>query len=40
VNIDDAARADHIFHTLMGEEVSPRRAFILAHAKNVRNLDI
>jgi len=40
VNIDDAARADHIFHTLMGAEVSPRRAFILAHAKSVQNLDI
>ena len=40
VNIDDAARADHIFHTLMGAEVSPRRAFIQAHAKSVQNLDI
>jgi len=40
VNIDDAAKADHIFRTLMGAEVSPRKAFIQAHAKSVRNLDI
>ncbi len=40
VNIDDAAKADHIFHTLMGEEVPPRKAFIQAHARSVRNLDI
>ena len=40
VNVDDAARADHIFHTLMGAEVSPRRAFIQAHAKSVQNLDV
>ena len=40
VGIDDAAKADHIFHTLMGGEVPPRKAFIQAHAKSVRNLDI
>ena len=40
VSIDDAAKADGIFHTLMGGEVPPRKAFIQAHAKNVRNLDI
>ncbi len=40
VNIDDAAKADHIFRTLMGAEVAPRKAFIQAHAKSVRNLDI
>ncbi len=40
VNIDDATKADHIFHTLMGNEVPPRKAFIQAHAKSVRNLDI
>jgi len=40
VNVDDAARADHIFHTLMGEEVPPRKAWIQSHAKNVKNLDI
>ena len=36
----DAMKADHIFRTLMGEEVPPRKAFIQAHAKSVRNLDI
>ena len=40
VSIDDAAKADRIFRTLMGAEVSPRKAFIQAHAKSVRNLDI
>jgi DNA gyrase subunit B len=40
VAIEDAAKADHIFHTLMGDEVPPRKAFIQAHAKNVKNLDI
>ncbi len=40
VSVEDAAKADHIFHTLMGGEVPPRKAFIQAHAKNVKNLDI
>jgi len=40
VNIDDATKADQVFHTLMGEEVPPRKAFIQAHAKSVKNLDI
>jgi len=40
VNIDDAARADSIFSVLMGGEVQPRKAFIQAHARSVRNLDI
>jgi len=40
VEIDDAARADHIFNTLMGAEVAPRKAFIQARAKSVKNLDI
>lgn len=40
VSIEDAAKADHIFHILMGDEVPPRKAFIQAHARNVRNLDI
>jgi DNA gyrase subunit B len=40
VSIEDAAKADHIFHVLMGDEVPPRKAFIQAHAKSVRNLDI
>jgi len=40
VNIEDATKADHIFHMLMGGEVPPRKAFIQAHAKSVKNLDI
>jgi len=40
VSIEDAAKADRIFHVLMGGEVPPRKAFIQAHARSVRNLDI
>jgi len=40
VTLEDAAKADHTFHVLMGSEVPPRKAFIQAHAKSVRNLDI
>jgi len=40
VNIEDAVDADYIFHTLMGEEVPPRKAFIQARAKSVQNLDV
>ncbi|MBA7682410.1 DNA gyrase subunit B [subsurface metagenome] len=40
VSVDDAAKADQIFHMLMGGEVPPRKAFIQAHAKSVKNLDI
>jgi len=40
VKIEDAAEADRVFHMLMGEEVPPRKAFIQAHAKSVKNLDV
>ncbi len=40
VSVDDAARADQTFSTLMGEEVLPRKTFIQTHAKSVKNLDI
>ncbi len=40
VTIEDAAEADRIFSILMGEEVEPRREFIEAYAREVRNLDI
>lgn len=40
VTIENAKEADRIFDVLMGEEVSPRKKFIQAHAKKVKNLDI
>ncbi|MEE9490943.1 MAG: DNA topoisomerase (ATP-hydrolyzing) subunit B [Dehalococcoidia bacterium] len=40
VEIEDAVRAHEIVQTLMGEEVPPRKAFIQAHALQVRNLDV
>ncbi len=40
VKIENAAETDRIFDVLMGSEVEPRRRFIQAHAKNVKNLDI
>ena len=39
-NIDDAAEADRMFSTLMGEKVEPRRDFIKARARQVQNLDV
>lgn len=40
VTLDDAAKADEIFSTLMGEDVEARRSFIQQNAKDVRFLDI
>jgi DNA gyrase subunit B len=40
VTLDDAAAADEIFSTLMGEDVDSRRTFIQRNAKDVRFLDI
>jgi DNA gyrase subunit B len=40
VTLDDAAAADEIFATLMGEDVESRRNFIQKNAKDVRFLDI
>lgn len=40
VTLDDAALADEVFSTLMGEDVESRRTFIQRNAKDVRFLDI
>ena len=40
VTIEDAAGADEIFSTLMGDVVAPRRNFIQTHALEVKNLDV
>jgi len=40
VTLDDAALADEVFSTLMGEDVEARRSFIQKNAKDVRFLDI
>ena len=40
VTLADAALADEIFSTLMGEDVESRRGFIQKNAKDVRFLDI
>ena len=40
VGVEDATNADQLFNILMGAEVPPRKAFIQAKAKTVRNLDI
>ena len=40
VTIEDAADADEIFSTLMGDVVAPRRNFIQTHALEVKNLDV
>jgi len=40
VTLNDAAIADSVFSTLMGEDVESRRTFIQQNAKDVRFLDI
>ena len=40
VTAHQAAEADDVFTTLMGDLVQPRKEFIQAHARQVKNLDI
>ena len=40
VNVEDAMKADEIMTLLMGDEIEPRRDFIVSNAKFVKNLDI
>ncbi|MDY6910816.1 MAG: DNA topoisomerase (ATP-hydrolyzing) subunit B [Chloroflexota bacterium] len=40
VSIEDAIKADEVVEMLMGEAVPPRKAFIQAHATQVKNLDV
>ena len=40
VNMEDAMQADQTITLLMGDEVNPRRDFIVENAKFVKNLDI
>jgi len=40
VDMEDAARAEEVFLTLMGDDVSTRKAFIQRNADDVRFLDI
>lgn len=40
VKMDDVIEADRMFTILMGDDVEPRREFIQANAKYVKNLDV
>ncbi len=40
ITIEDAVAADEVFSVLMGDEVEPRRNFIMEHAKQVKELDV
>ncbi len=40
VQIEDAQAADALFTLLMGEEVEPRRDYIITHANEAQNIDV
>lgn len=40
IRVEEAEEADRLFRTLMGEDVSLRKHFILSNAKTVKDLDV
>ena len=40
VKIESEVEADNVFTTFMGEVVAPRKSYIQAHARSVKNLDV
>ena len=40
VGVESAMEADRVFDMLMGDEVEPRRNYIMENAQFVKNLDI
>ena len=40
VHIEDAIQVDDVFTALMSEAVAPRKSFIQAYARSVKNLDV
>ena len=40
VSVEEAAIADEVFSTLMGDDVEARKGFIQQNAKDVRFLDV
>ena len=40
MSVEDAAIADDVFSTLMGDDVESRKNFIQKNAKDVRFLDV
>jgi len=40
VRIEDAVEVDNVFTALMSEAVAPRKSFIQAYARSVKNLDV
>jgi DNA gyrase subunit B len=40
VSIDDAASADRLFSMLMGDNVQPRKEFIISHVDSMKLSDL